>query len=248
MKPRLMAHMVAGYPDAQGSFTVARALVDGGASCLEIQFPFSDPSADGPSIQNACSQSLEAGFRVESGFELVREIAIRYPHCPVFVMVYANIAYTRTMSGFLDELSSAGAEGVIIPDLPPGYDDGLYTLAADRGISAVPVITPYISPERLEEILTHHTEYVYVAIRKGITGIKTDISENLIIFLDALAARGIKVLAGFGVRSAEQVHTLGSYVYAVVVGSYLVDSITEQKERTGSVDYRELRETVGQLL
>ena len=165
MKHRLMAHMVAYYPDREGSLEVARALADGGASYLEVQFPFSDPSADGPAIQDACSCALEAGFRTADGFRLVREIAAA-ASLPIFIMAYAGMAFAGGISRFLDSAKKHSAAGVIIPDLMPGMDEGLYPAAKDRELHAIPVLTPFIPRERLEEILSVNPNYVYVALRR----------------------------------------------------------------------------------
>ena len=148
MMHRLMAHMVAYFPDREGSLEVARALADGGAAYLEVQFPFSDPSADGPAIQDACSSALKAGFRTADGFQLVREIG-KASGVPVFIMAYAGMAFAGGVSRFLDTAKEHGAAGVIIPDLMPGMDEGLYLAAKDRELHAVPVLTPFTHQDRL---------------------------------------------------------------------------------------------------
>ena len=148
MMHRLMAHMVAYFPDREGSLEVARALADGGAAYLEVQFPFSDPSADGPAIQDACSSALKAGFRTADGFQLVREIG-KASGVPVFIMAYAGMAFAGGISRFLDTAKEHGAAGVIIPDLMPGMDEGLYLAAKDRELHSVPVLTPFTHQDRL---------------------------------------------------------------------------------------------------
>ena len=139
MSSRIMAHMVASFPDRAGSLKVARALVDGGASMIEVQFPFSDPMADGPDIQAACARALSAGFTVSDGFELVGEICSATT-VPVYIMSYANLLFAKGIDRFLAETKDAGARGVIVPDLPPDYDEGLFRSAAGLGLSAVPVL------------------------------------------------------------------------------------------------------------
>ena len=110
MAERIMAHLVAGFPDREGSLAIARTLIDGGCDYLEVQFPFSDPTADGPWIQRACDLALRAGFRLEEGFRLAGEIA-RLSPVPVFLMSYANPLVVRGVEAFVDEARRAGAAG-----------------------------------------------------------------------------------------------------------------------------------------
>ena len=133
----IMAHMVAFYPDLARSRDVARGLAEGGAAYLELQFPFSDPTADGPDIQRACSAALEAGFTVDAGFELTAEIcgSVRVP---VFLMSYANLLFTRGVKRFLAEAAACGVRGVIVPDLPADYDEGLFREAVETGLMHSP--------------------------------------------------------------------------------------------------------------
>ncbi len=166
-----MAHMIAGYPDRETSLETARALVAGGAALLEIQFPFSDPSADGPAIQAACTEALAAGFKVEEGWRLVETVRREFPAVPVFVMSYASIVVTKGVDAFAARAQQAGVTGLIIPDLAPGADEGLYAAGREHGLVIVPVIVPSVPKDRLEFILGLKPEWVYTAIRAGITGV-----------------------------------------------------------------------------
>ena len=166
---RVMTHMVAGYPDREGSMAAARGLIDGGAAYLEIQFPFSDPNADGPVIQAACGRALSGGFSLDEGFALVEEIAGLSPG-PIFIMSYANPVFTLGIEAFVERALKAGAAGLIVPDLPIEADEGLYAAGRRAGLAVVPVLVPTISPERLELLLKADAEYLYIALRRGITG------------------------------------------------------------------------------
>ena len=227
---RIMAHMVAFYPDYDKSLSVACALVDGGAAIVEIQFPFSDPTADGAVIQRACKVALENGFSVKGGLKLVENVVEMGNGVPVFVMSYANLVFTRGIENFLRELVSAGADGLIVPDLPPDYDEGLYETGKRLGINVIPVLTVTVSEKRMEKILTVDPKYVYVALRKGITGEHTDIDKSSISFVDRINKKGIKVLGGFGIAERGQVEALMPHVYAAVVGSAFVREIQRSGE------------------
>lgn len=226
---RLMTHMVAYFPTREASLDVAAALAEGGASYLEVQFPFSDPSADGGSIQSACTRALDQGFTVDGGFALVAEIAKR-TGIPIFIMSYGNLVFRRGIDRFVEGAKAAGAGGLIVPDLMPGYDERLFAEGARQGMDIVPVVAPSISDERLSMVTAVRPAYLYAALRVGITGSYTEIGESNRLFLQRLERVGAKILAGFGIRTHEQVAALSSEVHALIVGSALVELILEATE------------------
>ncbi len=230
--PRIMAHMVAGFPDRDASLAVARALATGGCACLELQLPFSDPTADGPDIQAACAAALEAGFTVDDGFRLAAEIR-SFTGVPLYLMGYANLLFVRGIGRFLADAKAAGAAGLIVPDLPPDYDEGLFAAAAGAGLSAMPVVSPSMSPERLRRVASLRAADVYATLRIGTTGASTEVDAGSLAFLGAIVrsfeGRAPSVFAGFGVSSREQVTALQPHVHAVVVGSALVREVARGK-------------------
>lgn len=219
-----MAHMVAFYPDRESSVEVARALFEVGCSYLEVQFPFSDPTADGAYIQKACTMALEKGFKVHLGFSLISRIR-KFSDTPIFIMGYANTVFFHGVEKFLKKCISSGVQGLIIPDLPPGYDEGIFTLGEKAGLKIIPVIAPSIKSERLDEVMSRGPEYVYAVLRKGITGAYTEIGESNISFLKKVGAYGVKILAGFGISDKKQIRSLSSYVHASVVGTAFIKEI-----------------------
>ena len=233
-----MAHLVAFNPDRQASREVSRGLVDGGCAYLEVQFPFSDPTADGPDIQRACGAALASGFTVLQGFRLVEDIAASTA-VPVFVMSYANPVFTRGVKQFVADCRDCGARGLIVPDLPLGYDEGLIGFAAEAGISAVPVVSPSISQARLELIARQNPAWLYATLRIGTTGSRDGTGAAGLSFLSRIAALHgdgqMKVLGGFGVSTAEQVRQVRSLVHAVVVGSALVREIENAADPRAAV-------------
>jgi tryptophan synthase alpha chain len=240
--------MIAGYPDYDTSLETARGLVAGGASLLEIQFPFSDPSADGPAIQAACTEALVAGFRVDHGWKLVEAVRREFPAVPVFVMSYASIVVTKGVEAFCARAQAAGATGLIIPDLAPGADEGLFATGKRLGLSIVPVIVPSVPAQRLEFILSHDLEWVYTAIRAGITGSHTNLTPELLEFLRKLNSR-TKVMAGFGIDSAAQVRELTGKVHTIIVGSALVRAVAAAAKKGGKKAVRkDLEEKVRELV
>lgn len=248
---RIMAHLVSHYPDPERSLAVARGLVEGGAAYLEVQFPFSDPTADGPVIQEACYHALESGFTVAEGFRFVADVAAIAREAgrevPIFVMTYASLLYARGVETFMRAGVDAGAAGFILPDVPLDYDEGTWSTAEKLGTSVMPVSVTTAREERLRLVTDRAPEYVYIALRRGITGERTVIGEDNIRVLDRLRATGAKVMAGFGISGRDQVVALDPHVHASVVGSALVRTVAAHAADTPAAVSAALREQVATL-
>ena len=228
---RIMAHMVSFFPDRDRSMAVADGLVEGGAAYLEIQFPFSDPTADGPAIQSACQSALHAGFSVDAGMRFVADVCNRHS-IPVFIMTYASLIFARGVREFLSAGRDAGASGYILPDLPLDYDEGAYEIADKLGTTVMPVVVTSMNDERFSLLARRNPKYLYVALRRGITGVRTDISADNLEFLNRLTALDTLVMAGFGISERSQVEMLEPHVHAAVVGSALVRTVAETTQST----------------
>lgn len=223
----VMAHLIAGYPTTELARAVAQGLAEGGVSYFEVQFPFSDPSADGKAIQTACAEVLSRGYRLEEGFAFVNELRRSYPAIPVFIMTYGNLAYKTGIAKFVARAADAGASGLIIPDLPFDADEGLETECEKRGLVSIPVAAPSMTAERISLLNALGRPFVYAALRAGITGFATVIDEKTLAFIKSVSSSGTKVLGGFGIRTGELSKALAPAVHAVVAGSVFVDIIAE---------------------
>lgn len=223
----IMAHLVAGYTSDDIAFAAARGLVEGGVSFFEVQFPFSDPSADGKAIQTACASVLSRGWRVDEGFAFVAELRRRYPAIPVFVMTYANLAWKNGLDSFVARSASVGISGLIIPDLPFDADEGLALSCRKHGLVPIPVAAPSMTSERISLLASLGRPYIYAALRAGITGQTTVIDDDTLKFLSMVSISGAMVLGGFGIRNGEQSRALSDAVHSVVAGSVFVDLIRE---------------------
>ena len=228
-KIKLMSHLVAGYPTDELAMTAARALVDGGADILEIQLPFSDPSADGPAIQGACTEVLERKYRTADGLNFIAKIHAEYPEVPVYLMSYGSLIYTPGVKEFCKKAAAAGVKGMIIPDLPFDFDEGLTAACKENGMINIPVAAPSMSAQRLEKMAKAGFPYIYAALRTGITGTDTKIDSATLDFLSKVQAGGSKVYGGFGISNGGQSAALADSVEAVVAGSVFVRIITENK-------------------
>lgn len=245
-KIKLMSHLVAGYPTDELALTAARALVAGGADILEIQLPFSDPSADGPAIQSACTEALARGYRTADGLNFIKTLHEENPSITIYIMSYGSLIYTPGVHTFCRKAAAVGVKGMIIPDLPFDNDEGLTKACNENGMENIPVAAPSMTPERLKKLADAGFLHIYAALRAGITGTNTMIDNHTLEFLKKVSAGGSKVYGGFGISNGEQSAALASYVEAVVAGSVFVRIIAENKDNP-TVLAQKLTEKVKEL-
>nr|MCR4631871.1 tryptophan synthase subunit alpha [Treponema sp.] len=229
-KIKLMSHLIAGYPNTELALTAARALVKGGADILEIQLPFSDPSADGPAIQTACTKVLEKGYKTADGLAFIAQVHAEFPDTPIYLMSYGSLVYTPGIENFCKRAAAAGVSGMIIPDLPFDYDEGLTQACKKNGMINIPVAAPSMSSERLSKLAHAGFPYIYAALRTGITGSDTKIDQATLDFLQKVSEGGSKVYGGFGISNGQQSQTLAGSVEAIVAGSVFVRIISENQD------------------
>ncbi|MBR1713807.1 MAG: tryptophan synthase subunit alpha [Treponema sp.] len=228
-KIKLMSHLVAGYPTDDLALTAARALVAGGADILEIQLPFSDPSADGPAIQGACTEVLSRKYRTADGLDFIKKVHDEFPTIPIYLMSYGSLVYTPGVENFCKRAADSGVKGMIIPDLPFDFDEGLTAACKANGMVNIPVAAPSMSRERLKKMAGAGFPFIYAALRTGITGSDTKIDDDTILFLKAVGEGGSKIYGGFGISNGAQSAALADSVEAVVAGSVFVRIITENR-------------------
>lgn len=225
---KLMAHLVAGYKTDEYAFNVARALVKGGAEILEVQLPFSDPSADGVAIQGACCQVLKNGYSTKEGLALIKRITSELG-VSVFLMSYGSLVFTPGVDNFCAMARDAGVSGLIIPDLPFDCDEGLLKSCKKYGLHDIIVAAPSMTKDRIDVmgqwLKSSGAQYLYAALRVGITGGKTVIDSTVTDFLKLLKPTSAKVLGGFGIQTGEQARLVAPYVEYVVAGSVFVNLI-----------------------
>jgi tryptophan synthase alpha chain len=228
-RPKLMTHVVAGYPDLATTGKIIRAMAESGADLIEIQIPFSDPLADGPTIMHACEQALTGGITPADCIDLVAELNKQIT-VPLLIMTYANPVFSMGLANFISRCAKAGVSGLIIPDLPFAEFSRDYVDAAKgHGIDPILLVSPGMRSERLDDLLPLASGFVYATLRAGITGARPGLEPQSFEFLTRVRKRTtLPLAAGFGVSSPEQVRLLGGQVDAVIMGSHLLNLFNSQ--------------------
>ena len=228
----LAPFLTAGDPDLAVSEALVLAMAESGADLIEIGVPFSDPIADGPTIQRSSARALEGGASLRRILELVKRLRGQTA-APLLLMGYANPFYAMGTDGFLDTAGEVGVDGIIVPDLPPEEGETLYAAAEERGIDAVLLAAPTTAPRRLALLGERSRGFLYYVSLTGVTSARARLAPELEKGVRAArAASRVPVCVGFGVSEPSHSETIGRFADGVVVGSAIVDRI----ERAASPD------------
>jgi tryptophan synthase alpha chain len=232
----LVTYVMAGDPDLDTSRDMALACAAGGADVLEIGMPFSDPIADGRTIQAAGERALRSGTTVAACLRLAAEVRRRTP-AAVALMGYVNPVLAYGVERFLDGCARAGVDAVILPDLPPDEADGFRDAAAARGVGLVFLLAPTSTPPRVAAACAAATAFVYFVSVTGVTGARATLPRDLGAKVAAVRARSpVPVVVGFGVGTPAQARAVGRLADGVVVGSAIVERIAAGGTRRARAD------------
>ena len=219
----LVAFITAGDPVVDGTPALVAALAEAGADIVELGIPYSDPLADGPSIQASSQRALDAGVTPDTVLHMVRDIRTR-TQVPLVLMTSYNLALRYGLERFASVFSEAGADGVILTDLPP-EEAGPWKVAADaHGLGTIFLVAPTSTPERIALIAQNTTGFVYCVSRTGVTGARAALPPELQALLARIRAATDKpVCVGFGVSQPDHVRQVVANADGAVIGSALVD-------------------------
>lgn len=227
----LVCYVVAGYPDLKTSQAVAEALISGGADIIEIGIPFSDPIADGPTIEAASHMALQKGVKPADALSLASRLRKKHPDLPLLVMTYSNIVTCLGLERFMDESLKAGIDGFITPDMPVEEAREYKQTASNRGMATVFLASPNTSPTRLNRILESSSGFLYMVSVYGITGARSsfeDYTLKAVSTVKQAAGSRLPVAVGFGIsRSAHVKQMRAAGADAVIVGSAIVNVISK---------------------
>ena len=218
--------ITAGDPDPKTSLEILLGLPDQGVDFVELGMPFSDPMADGPSIQAGSLRALKGGTKLGNVLEMAKIFRERHPKTPLILMGYYNPVYIYGVDRFLAEASDAGVDGMIMVDLPPEEDEELCLPSRDAGFDFIRLITPTTDDARMPVVLENSSGFVYYVSITGITGTRSASSSSIADAMGRIrAASDLPAVVGFGIKTQEQVAEAAKVADGVVVGSAIVDQI-----------------------
>jgi tryptophan synthase alpha chain len=236
--PAYVPYLAVGDPSYEASLEYVRALDRGGADVIELGLPFSEPIAEGPTIQGALVRSLDAGMTPDRFFAFAEELDVE---APLVCMTYYNLIYQYGEDDgprpFVERADAAGIEGLVVPDLPAEEADPLREACDEFGLDLVFIVAPTTVGDRLDRIMRRVSGYVYVQARLGTTGARDDVSDQTTESLDRLAAYDVPKAVGFGISKGEHAERIvAGGADGVIVGSALVDIVAEGVEEELSTD------------
>jgi tryptophan synthase alpha chain len=227
-----VAYVMAGDPDAEGSFEILRGLPAAGADVIELGFPFSDPMAEGPPIQRASQRALKSGMTLNGTLNLVRRFRAEDQATPIILMGYLNPLLTHGLEAFARHAAEAGVDGLIVVDCPPEEADPLADALDAEHISLIRLATPTTDDKRLPVVVRRTSGYVYYVSVAGVTGVKEANATAVAPAVERVRrASGLPVAVGFGIRTPERAAAVARVADGAVVGSALVDVLADCLER-----------------
>lgn len=227
----LVPYLTVGYPELDSTPDLVEALVAGGADALELGLPFSDPLADGVSIQRSTFRALQNGVTPRFVLQAARQIRERGVVIPLIVMTYYNPVLAYGQDAFVRDAVSAGIDGLIAVDVPPDEAEELAARCRDEGCDFIPLLAPTSSDERITLAVREASGFVYCVSVNGVTGARAALPEELGMFLQRVRSHtDLPIGVGFGISRPEHVEALRGNADAAIVGSALVEVI-EQSPR-----------------
>ena len=237
-KAAFVAFVMAGDPGYDASLEIVKGLPGVGVDLIEFGMPFTDPMADGPSVQLAGQRALEAGMTLDKTLQMVRDFRATDDVTPIICMGYYNPIYSKGVSEFLAEAKDAGVDGLIVVDLPPEEDDELCLPAVEAGLHFIRLATPTTDDRRLPAVLENTSGFVYYVSITGITGAAEAVAGDVGPEVARIkAASNLPVCVGFGVKTPERAAEIGRVADGVVVGSAIVDQIGDGKSTADVLDF-----------
>ena len=221
-----VTYIMAGDPDAATTLSVLKGLPGAGADLIELGFPFSDPMAEGPTIQRAALRGLQSGMTLQGTLDLVAAFREGDGDTPIILMGYLNPVLNRGFESFAAAAAKAGVDGLIIVDCPPEEADPLSDALEAEGIALIRLAAPTTDDKRLPAVIRRTSGFVYYVSVAGVTGVKSADPANVALAVTRLRkASGLPVAVGFGIRTPDQAAAVARVADAAVVGSALVDEI-----------------------
>lgn len=235
-------------PDPATSLALLRGMPAAGADLIEIGMPFTDPMADGPTVQRAGQRALKAGATLAGTLALVRDFRKAEPATPIVLMGYFNPILSYGIEAFCRDAAQSGVDGLIVVDLPPEEAEVLAAPSAARGLDLIRLIAPTTHEARLPEVLRGTSGFVYYVSITGITGTRTASAEHLAEAIPLVRRfTDLPVAVGFGIRTPEQAATVARVADGAVVASALIDTLQAHLDETGRARPDAVRKVLDQV-
>lgn len=232
----LMPYITIGHPTPDVTPDLVAALVEGGADLVELGVPFSDPLADGATIQQATQVALQHGTTIESCFATVAEVRQRAIAVPLILMGYYNPILQRGVEGFCASAAAAGADGLIVPDLPPEEAVELRAACRANGLDLIFLLSPTSDDSRVRRIVELSSGFIYLVSLTGVTGARDQLPADLEAFVQRVRqATELPLAVGFGIGSPEEAHRVAQVADGVIVGSAIVQRAAASDEPVKAV-------------
>ncbi len=220
-----------GFPDIPTSESLARVLLESGSDMLELGVPFSDPLADGPTVQMSSYHALQNGVTVSKCIETVKSLRCGGVESPLILMGYYNPFFRYGLERFLDDAATAGMDGMIVPDLPTEEAAQLSGMAADHGIHLIPLLAPTSSDERIRDACESAGGFIYCVSLTGVTGARSSVSQSTPGLVERIRRyTDLPLLVGFGVSRREHLEEIATYADGAILASALLDAIVRAPE------------------
>jgi len=230
----LITYITAGDPDHKTTDRLLHCLVESGADMIELGVPFSDPMADGPTIQQASQRALQHHFSMKTVFDHIRKLRV-YSDIPVILFGYYNPFYQYGLQRLARESRSAGADGFLVVDLPPEEAGELKAAASEQGLDTIFLLAPTSTDERMACVSRMATGFIYYVSVTGVTGARESLATKMRTYVSRIRRHSrLPVGIGFGVSTPGQVRSISGYADAVIVGSAIIKLI-EQKPVTAGL-------------
>ena len=227
-KKAFVAYIMAGDPDVATSLAIMRGLPAAGVNIIELGLPFTDPMADGPTVQLAGQRALEAGMTLDRTLQMVRDFRAGDQTTPIVLMGYYNPIYSRGVELFLVQATEAGIDGLIVVDLPPEEDAELCLPAQAAGLNFIRLATPTTDAKRLPKVLTNTSGFVYYVSVTGTTGAAAAEARDVAPEVARIkASTALPIIVGFGINTPEVAQGIAAVADGCVVGSAIVKQIGE---------------------
>jgi len=237
-KKAFVSYIMAGDPDYETSLALMKGLPGAGVDVIELGMPFTDPMADGPTIQLAGQRALDGGQTLQKTLDMAAAFRKDDDETPIVMMGYYNPIYSRGVDRFLADAKAAGVDGLIVVDLPPEEDDELCIPAQKAGLNFIRLATPTTDDRRLPKVLQNTSGFVYYVSITGITGAAAaqagDVGPEV---ARIKAATDLPVIVGFGIRTPDTARAIASVADGAVVGSAIVKMVEEKKEVAEILDF-----------